>query len=142
MSFGSVIKDIAKGIAWPFVHAAQVIEVLTAALKDEPSVKDAVIGLIQEIKTVGEDALTAAAAKGLDVPDDILTIEAAQTLYTYVQTKFLPAVESAYKDEAAALQSADIPAPAAAEAAPATPPVDPSTIVYPGPGLHNVAPTA
>jgi len=120
------------------------VEVLETALKDEPTVKTAIVGLIQKIETLGADATKAIAAEGLDVPDDVLTAQAAQTLFEYVKETFLPAIESAYKDEASILEAGaatSLQVEAASSSSPDSA-TDESTIVQQGPGLHTVAATA
>jgi hypothetical protein len=124
-AFENVVEKIGKGIAWPFVHATQVIEVLTTALKDEPTVKTAIVGLVQQIEMLDKDGATSLADKGIDIPEDIATVADAKALWAYVTGTFLPAVESAYKDFDADLQVAQ-PVTAAAAAGTA------------GPGLHTV----
>ena len=120
------VKKVGNVLAWPFVHAEQLIKTLDTALADTPAVKIAVVGLIQHVEAVTADGAIAVAAKGIDLPDDIATVAAAQTLYKYVTDVFLPAVEKAYKDVAA-----DV-----ADLVPATRPVTSDA----GPGLHTVTP--
>jgi hypothetical protein len=131
-AFEKIVVKVGEGIAWPFEHGAQLVEVLTTALKDEPAVKAAIVGLVQQVETVTADGAIAVAAKGIDLPDDIQTAAAAQTLFSYVVKTFIPAVSAAYKD-----LSADVKAPA-----PADPPPTPATVaadaVQTGPGLHTI----
>jgi hypothetical protein len=120
--FEKVLEEIGKGIEWPFKHAAEVIEILTTSLKDEPAVQAALIGLVKEIEQVGKDSATALAARGLNVPDDIQAVNDGKALWAYVQGTFLPAVEGAYKDlqkdtDPAAAPVAETAAPATAETA-------------------------
>jgi hypothetical protein len=128
--FENVVEKIGKAIAYPFIHAAQVIEVLTTALHDEPAVKTAVVGLIQQIEMLDKDGASALAAKGINIPEDMATLADAKALWQYVTDTFLPAVEAAYKDFDADLQTAN-----AAPAADATPVADAAMA---GPGLHTV----
>jgi hypothetical protein len=114
--FENAVKKIGHAIAWPFVHAEQVIKVLETALTDEPAVKTAVTGLITQIEALTADGAVAVAAKGIDVSDDVATVAAAQTLFKYVTETFLPAIEEAFKDV-----KADLAAPAAAAAVSNTP---------------------
>jgi hypothetical protein len=130
--FEKVFVKVGEGIAWPFEHGAQLIEVLTTALKDEPAVKTAIVGLVQQVETVTADGAIAVAAKGIDITDDVQAVAAAQTLYGYVVQTFIPAVSAAYKD-----LSADVKA-----SAPADPPPTPVSVavnaVQTGPGLHTI----
>lgn len=132
--FEKVMVDIGKGVAYPFVHSAQLIAILGTALKDEPVVKDAVVGLISQVGQLTAEGAIAVTAKGIDLPDDVATLVAAKSLFTYVTLTFLPAVEGAYKDLAPEIKGLDQPAPAP-DAAPA-----PAPAVVPAPGLHTVTP--
>jgi hypothetical protein len=111
-----------------------VIETLNTALKDEPAVKVAVVGLISKIETLTKDGAVAVAADGIDVPDDVATVAAAQTLYAYVTQTFLPAIEAAYKDVEGDVK---VPTPAEAVAAAVGSAVA-SADAQTGPGLHTV----
>jgi hypothetical protein len=108
-AFTKVVKAIATGIEWPFVHGGQVIRTIETALKDEPVVKTAVVGLLAEIATISEDGAVAVAARGMDFADDMQTIADAQKLWKYVTTVFIPAVDAAYVD----LKTAVEPGPVA-----------------------------
>ena len=57
MGLESDIKEVGKVIAWPFDHAAKLIELIDAGMKDAPAAKAAVIGLIQK----GESLVTGGA---------------------------------------------------------------------------------
>lgn len=132
--FEKFFAKVGKAIAWPFEHSIQVIETLSAALKDEPEVKTAIVGLVSQIKTLTEDGAVAVAAKGIDVPDDLATVAAAQTLFAYVTQTFLPAIEAAYKDVETA---AKVPTPEEAVAAVVSGAVA-SSVAQSGPGLAAV----
>lgn len=97
-AFTQILKKIGAVIEWPFKHAAQLIKTIEDGLKDEPAVKTAIVGLIRQIETVTADAAAATVAKGLDIPEDIQTVQAAETLFRYVTSTFLPAIETAYTD--------------------------------------------
>jgi len=49
---------------------------------------------------------------GLDLPDDVNTMIAAETLFKYVTGTFVPDVEAAFKDVEADLYPAPAPVPA------------------------------
>jgi hypothetical protein len=126
--FATDAKKVGKVLEYPFVHAEQFIKTLSDALTDAPVVKNAMVGLLQQVEVVTADGAIAVAAKGIDLPDDVATVAAAQTLYQYVTNTFLPAVEKAYKDVAA-----DV------ELTPATPVTPaPASEVIQGPGLHTI----
>jgi hypothetical protein len=134
MSLKTVLAKIGKVIAWPFEHASQVIETLSTALKDEPEVKTAVVGLVSQIETLTKDGAVAVAAHGIDIPDDLAEVAAAQALWAYVKGTFLPAIEAAYKDVEAAVK---VPSPAEAVAA-AVGAAPALSTVQTGPGLAAV----
>jgi hypothetical protein len=131
--FEKAVEDVGKVVAWPFVHAAKVVEVLTTALEDEPTVKTAIVGLVQQIETVTADGAIAISADGINLPDDLAEVAAAQTLFAYVKNVFLPAVEKAYKD----LDSAVTETPAPVASSDATESAS-APVLSPGPGLHTI----
>lgn len=100
--FLTVLEDVGKVLAWPFIHLDRTIHILTAALKDYPAVRTAVVGLILQIKMLASDVTAAAAQGEMNPAADAAELAAAVSLYKYVQGTFLPAIESAYKDELAA----------------------------------------
>ena len=126
-------KDVVKVghvIAWPFVHAAQVVRVIEDAMKHEPAVKAAVVGLVQQVQAVTAQGAVVVAAEGLNIPADLHELVLAKTLFAYVTSVVLPAVEGAWKDIAEDLgpvaTNVPVPLPVAIVDAQA------------GPGLHNV----
>ena len=129
--FEKVVVDIGKVIEWPFVHGAELAKLLSEALKDEPAVKAAVVGLVQEIGLVTADGAIVVSSAGVNITADMAELAAMKALWTYVTQTFLPAVETAWKDigpEMAALESAGEAPPAPA----------PAAAVDPAPGLHTV----
>ena len=98
-------RDVLNVAEWPFKHLSQLIGTLAAALKNEPQVKTAVVGLISAIESLTADIAADVAANGLNVASDVLTATAAESLLIYVQKTFLPAIEAAYKDIAAAVEN-------------------------------------
>ena len=97
----SFFGKVGKILEWPFVHAAQVIGVLTVTLTQYPLVRTAVIGLITQIQTNVQDVALAAADKGLNVSADVAELAAAKSLWVYVTQVFMPAIEAAYNAESA-----------------------------------------
>lgn len=115
--FLTVVGDIGKVIAWPFVHASRAINIITTTMRDYPAVRTAVVGLIQQVSTNVQDTEAAIAAGGLNPEADLVELNAAKALYAYAKDVFLPALETAYKDEVAAAQDATAQATAKAAAA-------------------------
>jgi hypothetical protein len=103
--FEKVVTDIAHVVEWPFKNAVKVIEVIDTAIKQEPIVKSALVGLIQQIGTLTGEAASAIASKGVNITADEAALAAAQALWKYVTATFIPAIDTAYKDEATILDS-------------------------------------
>lgn len=114
--FINALEDVGKVLAWPFVHVARVISILTVTLKDYPAVRVAVVGLVSQVETVAADVATAAAQGELNAASDAAELAAALALFNYVKTTFLPAIEAAYNDEVSAATATSTAAAAAAQA--------------------------
>lgn len=138
--FEKVAKEVGTVIAYPFVHTTKIIEILTDVLKDEPTVKTAVVGLIQQIESVVKDATYAASAYGLNMTDDVAEIIAAKALFEYVKSTFLPDVEAVYKDLAVDIEASDSTTTSTTTTAAAisTTETAAAETVSVGPGLHAV----
>jgi hypothetical protein len=106
--FETVLKDIGKVVAYPFVHTEQFVKVLGTALTEAPEVKAAITQLVKLGEAVVPDVTADIASKGLNLIDDAATIAAVQAFFQYFSGTFLPAVEKAY-----ASLAADVNAPAA-----------------------------
>lgn len=138
--FEKVAKEVGTVIAYPFFHVTKIIEILTDVLKDEPTVKTAVVGLIQQIESVVKDATYAASAYGLNMTDDVAEIIAAKALFEYVKSTFLPDVEAVYKDLAVDIEASDSTTTSTTTTAAATSITETAAAetVSVGPGLHAV----
>lgn len=115
-------SDIVKGVA----ELPKVVKVLCVTLKDEPAVRDAIVGLIAQMKPLVADAAVDIAGKGINLPADIQTIKDFQSLIAYFRGTFLPKIESAYHDELDAIEPAVVPGSSTAvpgSSAPAPEPV-------------------
>jgi ABC-type transporter Mla subunit MlaD len=91
-------KDVAHVVEWPFARASQMVSTLTAAINQGPAVRAAIVGLVQQAEAVDADAVAVLAAKGVDVGEDVATLQAVAALFAYFKNSFLPVVEAAYKD--------------------------------------------
>lgn len=87
-----------KVIAYPFTHTAHFVAVLGTALKEEPTVRSAVEGLVKAAEVVIADGGADIAEKGLNLVDDLKTVADVQAFFKYFTGTFLPVVETAYKD--------------------------------------------
>ena len=99
--FEKIAKDVAHAIEWPFANTVKFVTILNEAIKDEPPVKTAIVGLVAAAERAASDASVAVAGKGVNIPADILAVTDAETFFTYFHITFLPAIESAYKSLAA-----------------------------------------
>lgn len=135
--FEKVGEDILHVVEYPFVHGEKLVDLLEAALKNEPAVQTAITGLIKQVGALTADGAIAISARGVDLPDDLATLAAAQVLWGYVTKTFIPEIEAAYRAIASIVDPASQPK-ASAPAAVST--VAPGTVsVIRGPGLHMVA---
>lgn len=107
-TFSTVVTDIGKVLAWPFVHIARLTSIIATALKDWPAIRDALAGLMTQIQTLVADASTAAGDKGLDIDADIIAVQQGAALWKYVVNTFLPAIQAAYNAEVAAATKASV----------------------------------
>ena len=91
-------KDTGEAILWPFKHTAEAVAALTAAIKDEPSVRASIIGLVAKAEAVDADAVAAIGSKGADITSDLATMAAVKDFFIYFESTFVPAVKAAYAD--------------------------------------------
>lgn len=119
-------EEIVHGVEAPFKFIAKAEKVFGAALKDEPELKTAIVGLVKQIETVTGDGAKDIATDGLNLPADVQTITDIEGLFEYFKTIFLPVVEAAWKDFDQAVQATPVEVPVT------------STAVQTGPGLHTV----
>lgn len=110
--FVKIVKDIGKGIEYPFEHAAQLIAAVKKGLADEPAVRAAIVGLIQKGESlltggtaIGASVTAAAAADGTNLAADAAAVTAveteaknADTFWQYFKGTFVPEVETIWKD--------------------------------------------
>ena len=80
----------------PFVHTAKFVAVLSDAIKNEPPVKAAIVGLVQAAEAAIGDVSIAAATKGADIPEDLKAVTDIESFFVYFTNSFLPAIESAW----------------------------------------------
>jgi hypothetical protein len=95
--FVEVLETIGKGIAYPFVHTAQFVELIADVLKDAPEVKSDLTQLVELGEIVIADVGADIATTGLNFADDTKTLADVQVFFAYFQSTFLPNVEAAYK---------------------------------------------
>ena len=116
--FEKIAEDVGKVVAWPFDHAAKLIELIKAGMQDEPAAKAALIGLIQKGESmvtggaaVGVATTAAAAGDGVNLAADAAAVGAveaeaanAQTFWAYFKGTFIPEVEAIWKDAEAIVE--------------------------------------
>lgn len=145
MTFITVVKKIGEKILsvveYPIKHSVQLAEMLVDFEKDEPKVKTAIVGLVEQFEALGPEVAAAIAAKGVNFAADAATVAGVESLFGYFVNTFLPAVEAAYADFKTEI---DVPATAELATASPTPPTQPADAgtdaLQGGPGLHNVVP--
>jgi len=99
-------EDVGKGVEevveYAIVHPVEFVvkaeKVLTSAIKDQPEVKDAVLGLVKQATGVIGDVATDAADKGINLEADAKTLTDAEAFFTYFKSTFIPLVESLYAE--------------------------------------------
>jgi len=110
--FEKIAEDVGKVVAWPFDHAAKLIELIDAGMKDAPAAKAAVIGLIQKGESlvtggavIGAEGAAAVAADGTNAAADTAVLVGVETeatnaesFWRYFTGTFIPEVEAIYKD--------------------------------------------
>lgn len=126
--FEKVAVAVVRGVEAPFKYADKVEKLLATALKDEPELKTAIVGLVQRVETVVGDASADIATKGLNLPGDIQTIRDVQSLAVYVRDDFAPVVSKVWGDVAVDLKAAEVPAVPSPASVPA--PLGPGVIVH------------
>ena len=150
MSVMTVIKKIGEKVIsiveWPIKHSVQVAELLGTAIEDEPEVKTAIVGLVQQFEAIGADTAADIAANGLNLASDVKTVADVQVLFKYFTSTFIPAIEKAFSDfqvDVSGTPATAAPtAPAATTDATTTDAGTASTDtpqLQPGPGLHTIA---
>lgn len=133
--------DVLHVFEWPFKNAAELERFIVTAIKEEGPARDAVVGLVLQVKTVVFDCGKDIAADGINLPADLQTIKDLQGMGSYFKNTFLPEAEKVWgelKSDAGngtAAASAEDPAPASASVPDATGDSAAKT-----PGLHNTVP--
>lgn len=127
-------EEIAKGIEWPFKHAAKLAALIGDGLKDTPAVKTAIVQLVQKAEGVSPDFAAAITGDGLNIGADLKCLGDVQTFFLYFKGTFLPVIEKAYADLKKDIADPETPAPIVPAAS------SPAPAIQPGPGLHNVVP--
>ncbi len=80
------------------------IKLIDTAIKDQPALKAAVLGLIQQGATALKDGEAVVAAGGANLASDALVMQDAVTFFNYFKSEFVPEVEAIYVEVAADLK--------------------------------------
>ena len=110
--FEKIAEDVGRVVAYPFTHAAKLIELIDKGLADEPAAKAAIVGLIQKGESlisggaaVGTSVTAAASSDGTNLAADAAAVVAveteaksAETFWQYFTGTFIPEVEAIWKD--------------------------------------------
>jgi hypothetical protein len=70
--------------------------VIANAIKDEPTVKQAVLDLVKNAEQVFADGAIAVAGKGVDLVSDAKVLADAEAFFGYFKTEFVPLIEKLY----------------------------------------------
>lgn len=127
----NALRKIGAVITWPIRHSIMLGKMLVDFERDEPKVKDVIVGLVEKFESLGPQAVAAIAARGLNIPADLAVEQGVKDLFSYFAQTFLPTVEEAYSDFEAARQigaDAATVAGAALEKAIADPAPSPVTV--------------
>jgi len=90
--------DTGKGIADAVEWLPNAEHVFATAIKDQPVVKAAILGLVKQAAVVIADIGIDAAAKGFDLVSDLKTLSDAEAFFSYFARTFMPAIEQVYAD--------------------------------------------
>lgn len=72
--------------------------VIASAIRDEPTVKQAVLDLVKNASAVLTSGTVAVTDKGVDLVADAAVLSAAEAFFGYFKTEFIPLVESIYSE--------------------------------------------
>jgi Glu-tRNA(Gln) amidotransferase subunit E-like FAD-binding protein len=79
-------------------------KIIASAVKDQPILKQAIIDLVKQASAVVGDVSLDVAQKGMNLMQDAKTLADAEAFFLYFKSKFVPLVESVYKEVEADLQ--------------------------------------
>lgn len=100
----TVGKDIVKGVEYPIEFLVKAEAVIASAIKDQPEVKTAILGLVTQAQTVIADSAGVLANKGVDFSADSKTLADAEAFFEYFKNTFIPMVEQIYAEVKADIQ--------------------------------------
>ena len=95
-------KGVAKGvdvaIVQPIEFVVKAERVISAAIKDQPIVHDAVLSLVKQATTVIDDFKTDIGDAFIDLKADEQTLTDAQAFFNWFRSSFIPTLEQVYGD--------------------------------------------
>jgi len=94
----TVIHDVEHALVDVVSFLPHVSAVLASAIKNEPSIKTALIQLIKQASVVIADTGLAAAGKGINLTADAKTLADAELFFSYFKDSFIPLIEQVYSD--------------------------------------------
>jgi hypothetical protein len=103
------LEAIGHGLKVPAVDTEHVVvdvveflpkaaSVIASAIKDEPTVKQAVVDLVSNASAVLTSGTLAVTDKGVDLVADAAVLAAAEKFFGYFKTEFIPTVEKLYAE--------------------------------------------
>ena len=103
-----VAKGVEKGVEYAIVHPVEFCmkaeKIIASAIKDQPEVKAAVLGLVKQATGVIGDVGNDVAEKGINLAADAKTLADAEAFFAYFKGNFIPLVEKLYAEVKADLQ--------------------------------------
>jgi hypothetical protein len=100
VAIGHGLKVAAADTEHVIVEAVEFLpkaeRVIASAIKDEPTVKQAVLDLVKNAEQVFADGAVAVAGKGVDLVSDAKVLADAEAFFAYFKTEFCPLIEKLY----------------------------------------------
>jgi hypothetical protein len=106
---GHDIKTVAVDVAHVAVDVVEFLpkaaSVIASAIKDEPTVRTAVLDLVKNASAVLASGTVAVTDKGVNLVADASVLAAAEAFFGYFKTTFVPLVEQLYGEVVADVKS-------------------------------------
>lgn len=96
MSLLDVLKKIGAVVTWPIRKAEMLEKILATALKDEPQVKQVVVGVVEQFESIDADVVAAVASGGVNIAADMKGYADIVAFFKYMKETALPTIEQTY----------------------------------------------
>jgi hypothetical protein len=91
-------KDVAHVAVAVVEFLPKATSVIASAIKNEPTVKQAVLDLVKNASAVLTSGTVAVTDKGVDLVADAAVLAAAEKFFAYFESEFIPIVEKLYAE--------------------------------------------